>query len=220
MSWMASSRGGQPARSQTRWTVSHVSACAWAPCHEAVCGPGVLLASHVLSSLRLHQPLCGRLEAGHVTHTSNVSPGWTHPWLYTSCSPEFHAKQIISTRRGRQNAHRAILRALCTLLTPTRRAAAVKLRFFSMPLPLVLFLFTAPWPHTTNLLPLLRTGHARELRSLARHACRKLASLVGRSAVWLGQSVEMARQVCGPYISFLCRTGLFARLVSDCRLGC
>eukprot|EP00891_Asterochloris_glomerata_P010008 jgi/Astpho2/10008/Aster-06818 len=37
-------------------------------------------------------------------------------------------------------------------------------------------------------------GHSRELRSLARHACRKLASLVGRSAAWLGQSVEMARQ--------------------------
>ena len=73
------------------------------------------------------------------------------------------------------------------------------LRFFIM--PLVHLPYTDSWPHTTNLLPLLRQGHAKELRSLARHACRKLASLVGRSAVWLGQSVEMARQVCGPYSS-------------------
>ena len=88
------------------------------------------------------------------------------------------------------------LRVLETLPASIRRASIVTQCLFSMLLPVVHF--TESWTDGT---PLLRAGHARELRSLARHACRKLASLVGQSAVWLGQSVYMARQVCGPYFS-------------------
>ena len=92
------------------------------------------------------------------------------------------------------------LHTLETLPASTRRASAVMQCLSSMLLPVVHF--TQSWTHTVDLTPLLRAGHARELRSLARHACRKLASLVGQSAVWLGQSVDMARQVCGPCVSW------------------
>ena len=165
---------------------------------------GALLAPHVLSSLRLHQPLCGKLRADHLMCTCNQSPGCTHPTF------QDHMQTRLSQPEGGISMDAVpALHTLYTLLTSTQRAAAVMLRSFSMPLPVVQSSFTDSWLHTTDLPPLLRTGHAKELRSLARHACRKLASLVGRSAVWLGQSVDMARQVCGPYLC--CPTSPFVR---------